>query len=246
MALSEENSPAGKVFLRDLGLIDYMSAWKTQEKYFEASVNRKLEIKKNPYLSLPNNYLLLCEHPPVYTLGKSGSEEHLLLNREELLNRSIDLIHNNRGGDITYHGPGQVVGYPIIDLDQFNADIKAYMRSLEEVLIRTIAEYGLKGERIDDATGVWLDVDKGPLARKICALGVKTSRWVTMHGFAINVNTDLSYFNYIVPCGIADKGVTSMEKELGRPVDLEKVKARILHYFREVFNVEYSEDFPQI
>lgn len=224
----------------DLGLIKYEAAWKIQEKYFDKSVEQKLARKKDLTLDLPKNTLIVCEHPHVYTLGKSGSKENLLLKSNELFEKSIEFYQNNRGGDITYHGPGQIVGYPILDLEQFVPDIKLYMRSLEEVIIRTIKEYGLTGERIEGATGVWLDKGK-PLERKICAFGVKTSRWITMHGWALNVNTDLSYFNYIVPCGISDKGVTSMNKELGLDLNMEEVKIVLLEKFEEVFKAKIDK-----
>ncbi len=231
------NANTRAIQFKDLGIVEYKSAWKIQEQFFDTAVNQKLAIKKGLSSSLPNNTLIVCEHPHVYTLGKSGSKENLLLKANELFEKSIEFYHNNRGGDITYHGPGQIVGYPILDLEQFTPDIKAYMRSLEEVIIRAIDHYGLKGERIDGATGVWLDKGK-PLERKISAFGVKTSRWITMHGWALNVNTDLSYFNYIVPCGIVDKGVTSMEKELGTELDIEEVKKVVLNNFEEVFDVK--------
>ncbi|MEZ5007801.1 MAG: lipoyl(octanoyl) transferase LipB [Chitinophagales bacterium] len=230
-----------QVFLTELGLIDYKAAWDIQQAAFDNSVAIKLARKANDQIELPKNYLYICEHPHVYTLGKSGSEDHLLLKADELYSRSIDFYHSNRGGDITYHGLGQIVGYPIIDLDQFSADIKVYMRSLEEVIIRTIAEYGLKGERVEGATGVWLDKGK-PNERKICAFGVKTSRWITMHGWALNVNTDLSYFSYIVPCGIADKGVTSLQKELGHELDINEVKEKILKHFEIVFDTKIIKE----
>ena len=230
-----------QVFLTELGLIDYKTAWDIQQATFDKSVAIKLARKTSDQIEPPKNYLYLCEHPHVYTLGKSGSEDNLLLKADELFSRSIDFYHSNRGGDITYHGLGQIVGYPIIDLDQFSADIKVYMRSLEEVIIRTIAEYGLVGERVEGATGVWLD--KGKLnERKICAFGVKTSRWVTMHGWALNVNTDLSYFSYIVPCGIADKGVTSLQKELGHELDINEVKEKILKHFEVVFDTKIIKE----
>lgn len=181
--------------------------------------------------------MLFCQHPHVYTIGKSGKREHLLISESQLKKIQATYYKINRGGDITYHGPGQLVGYPILDLDHFFPDIHKYLRFLEEVFIRLMADYGLSGERSPGETGVWLDVGK-PSARKILALGVRASRWVTMHGWAFNVNTDLNYFNYIVPCGIEDKGVTSLEKELGRKVDFTEVEAKAKHYFQEVFSVE--------
>ena len=185
------------------------------------------------------NYLIFVEHPHVLTLGKSGVMEHLLMSEEFLKERNISFYKVNRGGDITYHGLGQVVGYPILDLDNFFPDIHQYLRYLEEVIILTLADYGLKGERSKGETGVWIDTGT-PLARKICAMGVRASRWVTMHGFALNVNTDLSYFNYIIPCGISDKAVTSLQAELGHSVDLEEVKEKILRHFLEVFSAELA------
>lgn len=196
--------------------------------------NRKLEVETQ---QKTQNYLLFCQHPHVYTLGKSGKREHLLISESKLKEVQATYYKINRGGDITYHGPGQLVGYPILDLDHFFPDIHKYLRFLEEVFIRLMADYGLSGERSPGETGVWLDVGK-PSARKILALGVRASRWVTMHGWAFNVNTDLNYFNFIVPCGIEDKGVTSLEKELGRKVDFAEVEAKAKHYFQEVFSVE--------
>ena len=206
-----------KITLIDWGLKDYKTANRSEE---------------NP--SPTPNYLIFVEHPHVLTLGKSGVIEHLLMSEEFLRAKHISFYKVNRGGDITYHGLGQVVGYPILDLDNFFPDIHKYLRSLEEVIILTLADYGLKGERSPGETGVWLDVGT-PKARKICAMGVRASRWVTMHGFALNVNTDLSYFGYIVPCGIADKAVTSLKAELGREVPMEEVKQRITTHFLEVF-----------
>ena len=185
------------------------------------------------------HHLLFCEHPHVYTLGKSGKIDHLLLQEEGLRAKGIEFFKINRGGDITYHGPGQITGYPIFDLEKFKTDINWYLRTMEEVMIRVLADYGLEGGRIAKETGVWLGV--GTMnPRKICAFGVKASRWVTMHGFAFNVNTDLSYFNHIVPCGIADKGVTSLQKELGREVEMEEVKEKLRKYFAELFEFEFA------
>lgn len=185
--------------------------------------------------------MLFCEHPHVYTLGKSGKPEHLLLSEEKLAEVNATYYKINRGGDITYHGPGQLVGYPILDLDHFFPDIHKYLRYLEEIFIRILADYGIEGERSQGETGVWLDVGK-PTARKILALGVKASRWVTMHGWAFNVNADLDYFGNIVPCGIADKDVTSLEKELGHPVPMEEVKEKARKYFAEIFEVELVQE----
>ncbi|MEP7168704.1 MAG: lipoyl(octanoyl) transferase LipB, partial [Bacteroidota bacterium] len=184
-------------------------------------------------------------HPHVYTLGKSGSEDHLLIDENTLEENKTTFYKINRGGDITYHGPGQIVGYPILNLDYFFNDIHKYLRYLEEVIIRTLAEYNIKGSRIDKLTGVWLDADDTNLARKICAFGVRCSRWVTMHGFALNVNTDLNYFNNIVPCGIADKKVTSMKQELGKDVVMDEVKEKIRKHFAELFGVEFLENIKE-
>ncbi len=182
--------------------------------------------------------MLFCEHPPVYTLGKSGKEEHVLISKEELAKRNIAYYETNRGGDITFHGPGQIVGYPILDLEKYYRDIGRYLRSLEEVIILSLAEYGIKGERSKGETGVWIDVDNKMKARKICAMGVRCSRWITMHGFALNVNTNLDYFTMIVPCGIADKQVTSIQKELGIELDIETVKKVLIDKFQAVFDCQ--------
>ena len=227
-----------KVVFQDLGLIDYKEAWNYQEKRFNEILdvkkkNRK-ENTKNPTLS----YLLFCEHPHVYTLGKSGDENNLLVNEEYLKSRGASFYKINRGGDITYHGPGQIVGYPILDLDNFFTDIHKYLRYLEEAVILTLADYGIEGVRSDGETGVWLDVGSHK-ARKICALGVRSSRWVTMHGFAFNVNCDLSYFGNIIPCGIVDKSVTSMEKELGKKVDINAIKTRLKRHFAKQFEMTF-------
>lgn len=225
-------------YFEDWGNIDYQIAWDKQEFYFQNKLNSKKNNRDFPdKLEQIDHHLILCEHPHVYTLGKSGLLEHLLLNNEELKNKEIAFYKNNRGGDITYHGPGQIVGYPILDLEQMQTDINWYMRSLEEVIIQTIAHYGLIGDRSKGETGVWLDVGT-PQARKICAFGVRTSRWVTMHGWALNVNTDLTYFNYIVPCGIIDKGVTSISKELNRSIDMDEVKNIIKANFEKIFEVK--------
>lgn len=206
---------------------------------FERTVNIKFENRKLPEAQKVStrNYLLFCEHPHVYTMGKSGRPEHLLLSEEALEKAGARYYRINRGGDITYHGPGQLVGYPILDLDHFFPDIHKYLRYLEEVFISVLGDYGLAGERSPGETGVWLEVGT-PQARKILALGVRASRWVTMHGWAFNVNTDLNYFRHIVPCGIADKEVTSLQRELGRAVDMEEVKERARHYFARQFDVE--------
>ena len=233
-----------RVFTRDLGRIDYKQAWDHQEELFAGVVAIKLANRERPVAEqLPTpNYLIFCEHPHVYTLGKSGDQSHLLLNEVSLKLRDASFYHINRGGDITYHGPGQVVGYPIFDLDNFMGDIHRYLRALEEAVILSLRDYGLDGGRIDGLTGVWLDHGGGPRPRKICAIGVRTSRWVTMHGFALNVTTDLSYFEGIVPCGIDDKAVTSLNTELGRPVDMQEVKARLLKRLSEVFGFETATE----
>jgi len=200
-------------------LIAYRKAWDYQEKLFNELMQKKLSGEKQ----FPG-YLLFCEHPPVFTLGKSGSRENLLINEPMLARQGIEFYHINRGGDITFHGPGQIVGYPILDLEQLNLGIKGYIEKLEQAVIRLLEDYGIAAGRLEGATGVWLDPDKPQKARKICAIGVKAGRHITMHGFAFNVNTDLAYYQYINPCGFVDKGVTSMEKELGEKQDLEKVK----------------------
>lgn len=232
------------LFFQDLGLMEYLDAFNYQEKLMKEIIELKLKNRDRTdgdYEETPN-YLLFVEHPHVYTLGKSGDEENMLANSEKLKEINATFVKTNRGGDITYHGFGQIVGYPVLDLDNFKSDIHLYMRNLEEVIIRTIAGYGLKGERSEGETGVWLDVGK-PYARKICAMGVKTSKWVTMHGFALNVNTDLRYFEYIIPCGIKDKTVTSMKRELEREFSGEEIivlKAKIKKHFKEVFDAELN------
>ena len=230
-----------QVVVKDLGIKDYKKAWDFQNEIFQGIIDIKLANRERTAKQVPPNYFLFTEHPPVYTLGKSGDLSNLLLNEEQLQQKGISFFKSNRGGDITFHGPGQIVGYPIIDLEAFKPDIRWYMRSLEEVIIRTISEYGLKGERSEGETGVWLDVGT-PFARKICALGVRTSRWVTMHGFALNVNTNLGYFDHIIPCGIRGKAVTSLEAELNRKVPLEEVKPLVLKNFKTVFEAELIED----
>lgn len=223
----------------DLGLIDYHEAWTLQEKLFNEVVERKLSnrLLEKDKQKQQEHFLLFCEHPHVYTLGRSGDESNLIVSENELLKLQATFYRNNRGGDITYHGPGQIVGYPILDLDFFFTDIHKYLRFLEEAVINTLKEYGVAAGRIDGCTGVWLDWYNKRKARKICALGVRCSRWVTMHGFAFNVNTDLSYFNHIVPCGIKDKSVTSLEKELGRKLDMEEVKEKLKKNISEIFGM---------
>jgi lipoyl(octanoyl) transferase len=223
----------------DWSLIDYKEAWDKQEAILKEKVDLKFANREQPSSQqiLPSNELIFCEHPHVYTLGKSGSVDNLLVNEEELKTLHATYYSINRGGDITYHGPGQIVGYPIIDLEQFFTDIHKYLRYLEEAVILTIAEYGLHGERYEGYTGVWLDVADEAKARKICAMGVRCSRWITMHGFAFNVNTNLDYFNHIVPCGIDDKQVTSLQKELGRELDIEEVKGKLKKHIATVFDM---------
>jgi lipoyl(octanoyl) transferase len=227
-----------QVHFRDLGLIDYQEAWDYQEKIFAEALALKTQNRSLPDNEKvrTSNYLLFCQHPHVYTLGKSGKESHLLLSEADLGEKGARYYRINRGGDITYHGPGQLVGYPILDLDNFFTDIHLYMRTLEEAIILTLADFGVLAGRIKGLTGVWIDFEAQLDPRKICALGVKASRWVTMHGFALNVNTDLSYFENIVPCGIEDKAVTSLARELGRTVPIEEVseilKTHLIHLFQ--------------
>lgn len=210
------------VIYRNLGLIDYKEAWDLQETIFATNVQRKIDIRKGIETPPTENQVLFCQHPHVYTLGKSGSIDNLLLDEKGLEQHEATFYKINRGGDITYHGPGQLVVYPILDLDYFFTDIHKYMRYLEEAVISTLAAYGIKGERYEGFTGVWIEPNSEN-ARKICAMGVKCSRWVTMHGIGFNINSDLNYFNHIVPCGIDDKAVTSMQQELGRSLDFEEV-----------------------
>ena len=248
------------VTYKDLGIIDYKTAWDYQETLLQANVKLKSVIARelvmyderpignnekgdvnefNQHISQlsTTHYLLLCEHPPVYTLGKSGHAENILISEVEMLQKGIQFYKTNRGGDITFHGPQQIVGYPIIDLEKFYTDIGRYLRELEEVIMLTLSEYGIIGKRSKGETGVWIDPEIPGKERKICAMGVRCSRWITMHGFALNVNTDLSYFDHIIPCGIDNKKVTSIEKELNCIVDLEEVKEKIQRSFEKVFNV---------
>lgn len=227
-----------KVSWEDLGLRDYKEVWDYQEKVFKKSIDIKIANRERETAILPENHLIFCEHPHVYTLGKSGEENHLLINSEELLSKGATFYKINRGGDITYHGPGQLVMYPILDLDQFFTDIHKYMRYLEEAVILTLSEFGIKSGRVNGLTGVWIDGGT-PEERKICAMGVKSSRWVTMHGIALNVSPDLSYFNHIVPCGIIDKSVTSMQKELGKEVDMEGVRESLRINMANIFDYDY-------
>lgn len=227
-----------KVALQDLGLKDYKETWDYQELIFQNTVDLKIKNRReNSELPTPNHFLFV-EHPHVYTLGKSGNIENLLIDEQILTEKDAKFYKINRGGDITYHGPGQIVGYPILDLDNFFTDIHKYLRLLEEMVILTLAEYNIKGERSDGETGVWIDVGT-PFARKICAMGVRASRWVTMHGFALNVNSDLGYFDLMIPCGIKGKAVTSLNVELGRrTVDMDEVKEKLLNHFSRLFEAE--------
>ncbi len=255
-----------QIIFEDLGLIRYKAAWDYQDEKVNDNLKIKtalrnlgnedsVEIEKYPKMNnnkgsvieplinqkmflTTTNYLLFCEHPPVYTLGKSGHVENVLLSMSELENKDIEFFRTNRGGDITFHGLQQVVGYPILELEKFGTDLGIYLRNLEEVIIRTIAEYGLIGERSKGETGVWLDPGIPGKERKICALGIRCSRWITMHGFALNVNTDLSYFDNIIPCGIVNKQVTSLEKELGYTLDIIALKGKLLNHFGEVFDAD--------
>ncbi len=238
-----------KVIFQDWGLIDYKQAWDKQEELFAATVDLKTRIRNLKMVTEGDeyqedepttNYLVFCEHPHVYTLGKSGKPEHLLLDEKGLKEKRASYYPINRGGDITYHGPGQIVGYPILDLDNFFTDIHRYLRTLEEAVTLTLAEYGLEAGRYPGYTGVWFDADNDK-ARKICALGVRCSRWVTMHGFAFNVNPDLDYFKNIVPCGIDDKDVTSMQRELGKKVDIEEVKHLLKGHIADLFGMELEQ-----
>ena len=224
-------------YFKDIGLIEYKEAWLFQEKFFNEILEIKSKNRNEGSEITTKNHLIFCEHPHVYTLGNSGNKENLLVNEEYLKSRGASFYKTNRGGDITYHGPGQIVGYPIFDLDNFFNDIGKYLRFLEEVIILTLKEYGLSGERSKGETGVWLDVGK-PTARKICAMGVKTSRWVSMHGFAFNLNTDLSYFENIIPCGINDKKVTSLEKEIGHKIDVDHAKVLLKSNLERVFDLK--------
>jgi len=226
-----------KTEFTDWGLMDYQDAWTRQEAVFDQTVAVKTR-NRTEGIQLPTpNYLVFCEHPHVYTLGKSGKPENLLLDKAGLEEKQATYYKINRGGDITYHGPGQIVGYPILDLDNFFTDIHLYLRTLEEAVILTLADYGIPSGRYPGFTGVWLDAGNDK-ARKICAMGVRCSRWVTMHGFAFNVNTDLNYFRNIVPCGIDDKDVTSMQRELGRPLDIDEVKDRLKQHIALLFGME--------
>ncbi len=233
------------VIFKDLGIIDYKTAWDYQEKLLQQNVSVKSAIRNDETLADKmdtQHYFLLCEHEPVYTLGKSGDMKNVLMSEEELSENHIQFFKTNRGGDITFHGLQQIVGYPIIDLEKFYTDIGKYLRNLEEVIILTIAEYGIKGERSAGETGVWIEPGIAGKERKICAIGVRCSRWITMHGFALNVNTELTYFDNIIPCGIVNKQVTSIEKELGKKVVFVEVKEKVRENFKKIFDVQFLED----
>uniref|UniRef100_UPI0037C02D6D lipoyl(octanoyl) transferase LipB n=1 Tax=Flavobacterium sp. TaxID=239 RepID=UPI0037C02D6D len=231
-----------KIYLQDLGQKDYKEVWDFQEALFKKIVDVKIQNRQNQKEEPTNNYFLFVEHPHVYTLGKSGDLSNLLLSEQQLAAKGAAFYKINRGGDITYHGPGQIVGYPILDLENFFTDIHKYLRLLEEAIILTLGEYGLSCERSPGETGVWLDVGT-PFARKICAMGVRASRWVTMHGFALNVNADLGYFDNIIPCGIRGKAVTSLQVELGvSQVDEAVVKEKITKHFKNLFECEFKSD----
>jgi len=237
-----------EIWFRDLGHMPYGEAWDLQERLLAEGLRIKSEGRTqgvtDPFSLPTSHFLLFVEHPPVYTLGKSGDISHVLISEEEREQKGIDFFHTNRGGDITFHGPGQIVGYPILDLEKFGTDIGKYLRNLEEVIIRVMANYGLMGERSPGETGVWLDPYEKGRERKICAMGVRCSRWITMHGFAFNVRTDLRYFDHIVPCGIAGKQVASLEHELGYAPDMDEVKDLIIREFGNVFSVTMREQDP--
>ena len=241
--------PTQKVLFQDLGTMDYQAAWDYQEELLAKNVEIKSSKWKNETDehnvaieadAQTTHHLLLVEHPPVYTLGKSGKIEHVLISEEERKKNELGFYKINRGGDITFHGPGQIVAYPILDLEKFYTDIGKYMRSLEEVIIKTLAEYGLKGDRSAGETGVWLDPGIKGRERKICAIGIRCSRWITMHGFAFNVNTNLDYFNNIIPCGIVNKQVTSLKRELNKEMDIVEVKEKVKRNFEKVFDAELN------
>ena len=232
-----------KVFFEDMGIRSYQPSWDYQEALLLKNTQIKWAARQNEQdlkTTQTEHRLLMVEHNPVFTLGKSGKREHVLVSEEQLKNLGIEFFHINRGGDVTYHGLQQIVGYPILDLDKFKTDLGWYLRSLEQVIIDVMAEYGLKGERSAGETGVWLQPEDPFMARKICAMGIKCSRWITMHGFALNVNTDLSHFEFIVPCGIQGKTVTSLEKELGHKVNYEEVKEKIKKHFQLIFDCELA------
>ncbi len=231
-----------EVLFQDLGLQSYKKIWDYQERLLKQNVDIKLKHRELAESHSPidsKHYLLFVEHPPVFTLGKNGNERNVLLNEQQLEQKSIEFFHINRGGDITFHGPGQLVAYPILDLDKFKPDLGWYLRSIEDVIILTMLEYGIIGCRSIGETGVWIDADIKGKERKICAIGIKCSRWITMHGFAFNINTDLSYFNNIIPCGIKNKQVTSLEKELGQKINMIELKEKVKQNFEKVFNISF-------
>ena len=231
-----------EIIYKDLGTMRYKDAWIYQEELLQKNVSIKTQLRHLTDQGIEDenlqtrHYLLFVEHPPVFTLGKSGHMENVLLNEENLAKKGIDFFKINRGGDITFHGPEQLVGYPIFDLEKYYTDIGKYLRNIEEIVIKILADYGIKGERSEGETGVWIDPQLKGKERKSCAIGVRTSRWITMHGFAFNVNTDLNYFNYIIPCGIQNKQVTSLEKELGRKISMNEIKEKAKKYFCEIFD----------
>ena len=229
------------VYFMDLGLIEYQKCWDFQTKLFNETVRQKIQNRKTPEKTTnTKNHLIFCEHPHVYTLGKSGNERNLLINQKEQEAKKVTFFKTNRGGDITYHGPGQLVVYPILDLDYFFSDIHKYLRFLEESVIMTLKDYGLTGKRLDGLTGVWI-TNKNGIDRKICAIGIKSSRWVTMHGIGFNINSDLSYFKNIIPCGIEDKSITSLQRELGRIVDMIELKNRFKNNISNIFKIKLLE-----
>ena len=228
-----------RIVVKDLGVLSYEDSWEHQKTIFDNIISQKIKNRTLKKKNKTDNYLLIVEHKPIFTIGKSGDTSNLLLDTEQLKSKNIQFKKINRGGDITFHGSGQVVGYPILDLDNFFTDIGQYLRTLEEVIISAIGFFGLKGYRIDGETGVWVK-DKLNSDKKICAFGIKASRWVTMHGFALNVNTDLKYFDYIVPCGISDKGVTSLEETLNKKITTKMVKQKIYENFARLFNAELT------
>ncbi|MBU2995337.1 lipoyl(octanoyl) transferase LipB [Cellulophaga baltica] len=235
-----------EVILQHLGLKDYKETWDYQEALFKSILDIKIKNRREQLSIATPNYFLFVEHPHVYTLGKSGNIDNLLIDETQLEAKGATFYKINRGGDITYHGPGQIVGYPILDLDNFFTDIHKYLRFLEEIVILTLADYGLKAERSDGETGVWLDVGT-PFARKICAMGVRASRWVTMHGFALNINADLGYFDLMIPCGIKDKAVTSLNVELGKKeISIKEVQQKILDNFEKLFEATFIKEKTEI
>ena len=228
-----------KILVRDIGKLSFLDAWEYQEKIFKKIIDQKVQNRSLNEKIETKNLLILTEHDHVYTIGKSGDMSNLLIDKEELMKREIEFFKINRGGDITYHGPGQIMGYPIFDLDNFFTDINLYLRKLEEVIISTLDSYSLKGFTIQGETGVWVK-DKDGLSKKICAFGIRASRWVTMHGLCFNVDPDLSFFNHIIPCGIHNKGITSLKQLKKEDIDIEEVKSRLVENFKLVFNAEIS------